>query len=112
MRGLVLLTIVVPLSLTVPRMARADQDCGSCGRRAYGDYCRGPRWGWYGAKDPVRSAKDARERLQIFFEDEDVIVGKITERETYFQAEIASAAGEVVDEVIIDKRTGRIRSIY
>lgn len=112
MRRLKLLAVIAPLWLVLSSAARADEDCGSCGRRAYGNYCQGPRWGWYGAKDPVKTAKDARERLEQFFEDEDVIVGRITEKQTYFQAEITNPEGQLVDQVIIDKRTGRIRSIY
>jgi hypothetical protein len=111
MRALKLLGVVAALWLTVPATAYAG-DCGSCGRSAYGDYCQGRRWGWYGAKDPVKTAKDARERLETFFEDEDVVVGEITEKQTYYQADVTTAGGDLVDQVIIDKRTGRIRSIH
>jgi hypothetical protein len=39
-------------------------------------------------------------------------IGELRERENYFQAEIRDGRGNVIDRVIIDKRTGRIRSIY
>lgn len=94
-----------------PSAALAEGGCGWRDRRPYGDYCDGSRWGRYGANDPVKTAKDARERLKQFFEDDDVVVGAITERARYFEAEIQDSDGEIVDRVIIDKRTGRIRSI-
>lgn len=96
--------------LMAPLAARAD--CGWCeGRRPYGDYCEDWRSGRYGAKDPVKTVDDARKRLERYFEDDDVVVGKITEQDSYFEADIRNPAGELVDRVIIDKRTGRIRSV-
>ncbi len=38
--------------------------------------------------------------------------GRIDERGSYFVAEILERDGNVIDTAIIDKRTGRIRSIY
>ncbi len=110
-------TWIVALALALsgvvlaPRAALAQGGCDGCDRRPYGDYCDGPRWGRYGAKDPVRTAEEARKRLERFFADGDVTIGKITNHDTYYQAEIHDGDGELVDRVIIDKRTGRIRSI-
>ena len=50
--------------------------------------------------------------MSEYFSKRNVRVGKITERQLYFEAEITGKNNEVVDVVIIDKRTGRIRSIY
>ncbi len=41
-----------------------------------------------------------------------MIIGKITEREWYFEADIRDKTDNLVDRVIVDKRTSRIRSIY
>ena len=92
-------------SLSQPR-------CGWRDRRPYGGYCQGPRGGWYGAKNPVKTADEARSLLKRYFEDQDVIIGKITEKEWYFEADIKDKKKILVDRVIVDKRTGRIRSIY
>lgn len=79
----------------------------------YGKYCCDPKWGWYGAKRIVKTPADAREIISRFFSSEkDIRIGVIKERNTYFEAEITDETGEVIDLVIIDKRTGRIRSIY
>jgi hypothetical protein len=82
------------------------------GPHPYGGYCRGPRWGWYGAKTPVRTERDARERLEKYFEGQDVVIGEISQRGMHFHAEIRDHGDTVVDRVIIDRRTGRIRSLY
>ncbi|MCL4491078.1 MAG: hypothetical protein M1510_04105 [Nitrospirae bacterium] len=77
-----------------------------------GDYCEGPWWGWYGARKPVRGPKEARRMLEEYFKDKDVVVGAIKEMNRFYEAEIKDKSGNVIDRVIIDKRTGRIRSIY
>lgn len=76
----------------------------------YGDYC--PMWGSYGARKPVRTANEAKRILQEYFAPYDIKVGKIKERELFFEADIKDRNNNLIDKVIIDKRTGRIRSIY
>ncbi len=78
----------------------------------YGGYCRGHGMGWYGARRTVSTLEDARRVLGIYFKDVDVIIGTITERKWFFEAELKDKDDKVVDIVIVDKRTGRIRSIY
>ena len=92
-------------SFSQPGWGRRDQ-------RPYGGYCRGPRWGWYGARNPVKTVEDARKLLGQYFAGEDVVIGKITERGWRFEADIKDKKDDLVDRVIVDKRTGRIRSIY
>jgi hypothetical protein len=60
----------------------------------------------------VRTEADARLRLTKFFEGQEVTIGTITERGRFFHADILDPKKNVVDRVIIDKRTGRIRSVY
>ncbi len=50
--------------------------------------------------------------LEEYFKDKDVVVGAIKEMNRFYEAEIKDKSGNVIDRVIIDKRTGRIRSIY
>jgi hypothetical protein len=80
--------------------------------RPYGGYCRGPRWGWYGANRPVGTVEEARQNLEKYFEGRDVTIGTIIERRGFFEAEIKDKKGGATDRVIIHKRTGRIRSVY
>jgi hypothetical protein len=78
----------------------------------YGGYCQGMRWGWYGARQPVATIKDARKYIEKYYEGQDVVIGTITDQGTFFKADIKDREGKLVDQVIINKRSGRIRSIY
>ncbi len=95
-----------------PPPSSSQPGCGWREQRPYGDYCQGSRWGWYGARNPVKTTEDARKLLVYYFEGGNVIIGKITEREWYFEADIRDKTDNLVDRVIVDKRTSRIRSIY
>ena len=79
----------------------------------YGHYWHGNKWGWYGARKVVQTPVEAREILENFFmTNSGIKVGKIRVRRYFFEADIINRNGMRIDMVIIDKRTGRIRSIY
>ena len=85
-----------------------DRECrpdhqGRCGKRK-GD--------WYGARRAVRSTEDARGLLNAYFTGQSVTVSDIIEKPWRFEADVKNHSGEIVDRVIVDKRSGRIRSIY
>jgi len=82
------------------------------GGRPYGGYCEGPHWGWYGARLPVTTMGDARKHLEKYFEGQDVVIGTITEQGMFFKTDIRDHEGKLLDQVIIHKRSGRIRSIF
>ena len=96
-----------------PSAARAERGCGCswCDRKPYGSAVRREGRGRYGAKNPVKTEEEARKRLEAFYDAEDLVVGKIAERSLYFEASVKHRDGRLVDRVIIDKRSGRIRSI-
>lgn len=72
----------------------------------------GSQGGTYGEKQQVTTKKEARRLLRDFFSKKGVTIGDIREKQYYFEADILDSKGKVVDKVIVDKRTGRIRSIY
>jgi hypothetical protein len=79
----------------------------------YGNYGRGQKWGWYGARREVRTPVEAKEILDRFFiQNRKAKIGRIRERHYFFEAEIMNHKGTLIDLIIIDKRTGRVRSIY
>ena len=79
----------------------------------YGQYWRSYKWGWYGAKRLVRTPVEAHEILQQFYvTHKGVKIHRIIEGPTFYRAEIMDKNGALLDMVIIDKSTGRIRSIY
>ncbi len=127
MRLVLVLTVLLPV-LGAPIISQAQpmgmgpgmrggggMGPGMHGGGPYGSFCPGPRWGRpYGAPRPVSTADDAKQVIQTFFASrgQQITVGKMDERNWYFQAEVLDAKGEVIDRVIVDKRTGRLRSIY
>ncbi|MEJ2695062.1 MAG: hypothetical protein P8013_00275 [Candidatus Sulfobium sp.] len=72
----------------------------------------GSQGGTYGEKQQVTTKKEARKLLQDYFSKKDVTIGEIREKQYYFEADVLDSRGKVIDKVIVDKRTGRIRSIY
>ena len=83
--------------------------------RPYGESCPGPRGGRsYGARKAVTTADQAKQIIETYYFSlgQTVGTGKIEERGWFFMAEVLDADGLVIDNVIVDKRAGRIRSIY
>jgi hypothetical protein len=80
----------------------------------YGDYWQSQKWGWYGARRPVKTPVEAKEILEKFFihHKRDVKVVRITEKPHFFVAEMINKKGVIVDLILIDKRTGRMRSMF
>jgi hypothetical protein len=74
----------------------------------YGD----TQGGEYGEKRTVQNAADAMKVLKEYFSKKDVRIGEIREKKLYFEADILDKNNRIIDKVIVDKRTGRIRSIY
>ncbi len=68
--------------------------------------------GDYGEKQTITTSAEARKALKKYFADKDLIIGEVVEKEFYFEADIMDRKKAVIDKVIVDKRTGRIRSIY
>jgi hypothetical protein len=81
----------------------------------YGQFCPHRKWGGpYGVRKPIGTVDEARQVIENYFaaRQKAVSVGRIEERKWFFLAEILDKDGMVVDETIVDKRTGRIRSTY
>lgn len=68
--------------------------------------------GIYGEKQKIATEGEARNALKKYFAGKDVVIGELVEKELYFEADIKDRKQAVIDKVIVDKRTGRVRSIY
>jgi hypothetical protein len=66
----------------------------------------------YGEMKTVNTIDEAKKILSGFFSGREVKIGIIVEKELFFESEILDKHNNIIDKVIIDKRTGRIRSIY
>jgi hypothetical protein len=82
--------------------------------RPFGQFCPGMGRGLYGRRVPVIMAEDAKRIIRTYFAGigEDVTLGNMQERRLFFVFEVMSKDGHLIDTAIVDKRTGRIRSIY
>lgn len=93
------------------RLQRDCQQDGQCTPRPFGDYCPSRHADFYGARQPLTTELEARQRLAQFFklQPDQIIIRK--ELRMGYIAAVISADGKQVDRVFIDKRNGRIRSI-
>ncbi len=114
MRILRLILIAVML-LTVPILSWAQPEGhGPYRGMPYGHFCPGMGMGPYGVRKAVRTADEAKQVVDRYFSSrgEALHCGKVEEKDLYFETEILDDKGVLVDKAIVDKRTGRIRSIY
>jgi hypothetical protein len=113
MKKLVLITLLLALaSLSIPGDVFAMMHGQGRHMGPYGGYCKGPRWGWYGAGRQVKTVEEVRELVSEFLVETDLSAGEIRDLDTYFEVDVKDEEGEVIDLLIVDKRTCRIRSAY
>lgn len=78
----------------------------------YGHYHFLKRSGTYGDKSRVETAQEAVEIVKGFYSEKNMRAGQIIEKPRFFRIVILDGDSNIIDIVIIDKRSGRIRSIY
>jgi hypothetical protein len=109
--GLLTISLITFLLLSASYSQAMDGCWG--GRHPHGNYCEGSEGGWYGERKEVRTLAEAKRVLLRYFSSyDDIRINNIKERKWFFEAEIRDKKNKLIDIVIVDKRTGRIRSIY
>lgn len=76
------------------------------------DEPRGPN---YGQPRETLNEEDAKTRIENMLEysrNPNLKVGKIEDKGDYFEVEITTKDGSLVDKLLVDKDTGRMRSVY
>jgi hypothetical protein len=109
------LIVILFVTLAIPVVAGAQPMGRGMYRGApYGHYCPGMQWGPYGVRRPVATADQAKQVIDLYLSgnSEGLSVGNVEEKKWYFEAEILDKDKKITDKVIVDKRSGRIRSIY
>jgi len=95
-----------------PEMDKTEKKGIEC-QPIYGNYWRSSKWGWYGARRVVRTPVEAKEILdQFLLHNRGIRVVKIIDKPHFFVGEIINSRGTIIDLILIDKRTGRIRSMF
>lgn len=115
-----LFTIFFVTMVAMPAPAVAQQGPGPYGPPSmyrgmpYGHTCPGHGRGPYGARKAVRSADEAKKLVEDYFSSigKTVSIGRIEEEQIFYYVEILGPGGVLLDKAVIDKRTGRIRSVY
>jgi hypothetical protein len=101
--------------VAVARSATGPYDSPSMYRgMPYGHFCPGRGRGPYGKRRVVKTADEAKLLVETYFSSigKDVRIGRVEERRIFYFVEILGSDGTLIDRAIVDKRTGRIRSIY
>jgi uncharacterized membrane protein YkoI len=111
--SLLSLALINPFSfLCVPSLAGSSAGVVYAAQGGETSPYGGAQSGSYGEKRQVTSKDEARKILKAYFAKQEVTIGEIVEKDLYYEAEILDKDNKVVDKVIINKRTGRIRSIF
>ena len=113
MRVLILFVILLTALLIAPTVSGAQPGSSYQGT-PYGHFCPGMQWGPYGVRKPVKTAAEAKQVIETYFSGSGQVIrpGKVEEKRLYFEVEILDRDGVMIDKAVVDKRTGRIRSIY
>jgi len=88
------------------------------GGKGVGPGMMGPGYGYGPQYQPPQKPleeKDAKEIVENYVRstrNPNLKAGKITDKDTYFEAEILTKDGSLADKLAVDKRTGWMRSIY
>ena len=75
----------------------------------YGAYC--PRCSDYGTCETIMGHDDARKAMLDYYHGKGLSVEVVRKMGPFIRVKIIDG-GEVVDVIIFDRRTGRVRSIY
>jgi hypothetical protein len=106
---LFLLTLTLAIAMVVPSAWGMNYMRSS---QPYGGYCRGMKWGWYGASRAINNVVEVRSLLAEYLKESDLTIGEIQDDGAYFKANIYDKDGIEADILIVEKRSSRIRSIY
>lgn len=90
---------------------RSRRGMGEMGPAPFGAYCPRRHADRYGARQPVQTREEAQERLGLFYNIPPAQITLRKELKMGYIADINNPDGSLSDRVIIDKRSGRIRSI-
>ncbi|MGQ9571158.1 MAG: hypothetical protein ACUVUQ_10050 [Thermodesulfovibrionales bacterium] len=109
---IIILSILLVFLIKVRIFAQPDSNGWKGGKYHYGTYFADPNERCYGERKVIKTERDARRVLLKHFLSGRERIGEIKDRNLFFEVEIRSRDNKTIDKIIIDKRTGRIRSVY
>jgi hypothetical protein len=100
-----LFTLLLPV-FTVTGLAFSEEGYR---RTPYGDFCIS--CSTYGVGDKLVPEEESRAAIEQYYRERDLEIGAMKSRGRFIEFEIRKN-GAVLDKVLFDRKTGRIRSIY
>lgn len=76
----------------------------------YGDYCRD--CSHYGACKEVLPPREAVKAMDKYYRERGYSVGSVNQKGRFMEADIYNKDNKQVDKVLLDRKTGRLRSTY
>lgn len=106
-RPMLIILFVFSFSMTVITGADAGQDEGRV--TPYGDYCS--RMSHYGVHKSIIDLKHAEEALEHYYGEKGLNIEIVSREGRFIKAQVKDDQS-IVDIIIFDRRTGRVRSVY
>jgi hypothetical protein len=78
----------------------------------YGNYHSMQENGVYGDKLQIKTAQEAVEIVKGFYAKKKISTSRVVERQWFFMLDVLDESRNIIDVVIVDKRNGRMRSVY
>ena len=109
MRGKIELFLVLILSFLLLSFSDAAAEHGKNSTTPYGDYCK--KYSHYGSNKVMHDHVHAEKALTHYYGKKGLVVKLLSRKNRFIKANVIKNK-EIVDTIIFDLRTGRIRSIY
>ncbi len=108
--SIIMILVLLPVAdIASAQQAKEPVEC----KPVYGNYWRSYKWGWYGARREVRTPVEAKEIIeQLLHHERGIRIVRMREKAHFYVAEIMNNEGVLIDLILIDRRTGRVRSMF
>lgn len=104
MKRVLITTIALVMAISIITMAFAHDET-----TPYGDYC--DACSKYGVCRQSVSQEESRAAIEAYYREKGMEVGKMRHRGRFIEVEILKE-GQLVDKILFDRKSGRIRSMY
>lgn len=113
MKSLIKIFLILFFSVSVLYgQTKEEKDLNAPSSTPYGGFKFDKKKGRYGKPFLVNSKEEAIDLLKSYYGDAKIKVGEIEERRRFFIIEILDEHDNLIDVILINKKSGRLRSIF